>query len=420
MSENTNQKIGYFGLLALGLTTVIGSGVWGDPFSWVDKAGFFGIIPVIISWLLFFTAGLSYAEVVGMFPNSGGPYSYVSGAINKKWGSVLGILYYLGNLIIGVILAFVSIASFFGTISLNNSTLLIVFTALLVIILSFVVELFPLKIIGWIASIWVAIKIILLLSVFIFFIIKGDNSNLTMTTPTFDEIKLVGNGSLWALMGFEVILVLSGDLSHKSDDEDSKKRLPRGILIVLGIILFVYLIVIIGVSFILGKGALSASGLGAFEYAALQTGISTTLLYAFKTFSSLGTAFAIFFILIYILKVLAKGNSLPSVFSKTKKGMYINNAILTAILSGILAIVMTILIPSTSGAVIGIFSYVGIAFILLSAMIPAGIIALYLRVKMPILERPFKTPIYYIVFPLSIILGLYLFTLNLLALIGAL
>ncbi|MCF2141170.1 MAG: APC family permease [Candidatus Lokiarchaeota archaeon] len=420
MSENTNQKIEYFGLLALGLTTVIGSGIWGDPFSWVDTAGIFGIIPVIISWLLLFTAGLSYAEVVGMFPNSGGPYSYVSGAINKKWGSFLGFTYYLGYLLISVILTFVSIASFFGSINLNNPTLLVIFTVLLVIILSFVVELFPLKTIGWIALIWVAIKIILLMIVFIFFMIKGDSSNLISAKPTFEEIKVVGNGSLWALMGFEVILVLSGDLSHKTDDGNSKKKLPRGILIILGIILIIYIGVIIGVNFIVKQGALTASGLQAFEYAALQSGISTSLLYACKAFSSLGTTFAIFFILTYTLKVLAKGDSLPKVFSKTKKGMYINNAILTAVLSGIFALIMTILIQITNGIIINVFSYIGLGFILLSAMIPAGIIALYLRIKMPILERPFKTPIYYIVFPLSIVLGLYLFTLNLLALIGAL
>ena len=215
MRENTNSKIGIIGILSLGLTTVIGSGVWGDPFSWVNTAGSYSILVIVISWMLFFTAGLAYAEVVGMFPKSGGPYSYVSGAINKKWGSILGFVYYFGYTIIGAILVFVSVSSFLEMIGVDSFALLIILTVLVIIILAFVVEAIPLRIIGWTISIWICLKVLSLLIISLFFIIKGNGANLNTSTFTGEMFISIGNSSLWALMGFEVLLVFSGDLKLK-------------------------------------------------------------------------------------------------------------------------------------------------------------------------------------------------------------
>lgn len=419
MSEDTTQKIGLIGILSLGLTTVIGSGVWGDPFNWVNQAGSFAILTVVISWLLFFTAGLAYAEVVGMFPNSGGPYSYVSGAINKKWGSVLGFLYYLGYIIIGPILVFVSVSSFLAMVGSSSQALLVILTVLIIVILAFVVELIPLKIVGYVVGGWIALKVLSLLIIFIIFIAKGDGANLS--TPSFSgqDFVAVGNSSLWALMGFEVILVFSGDLLRKGDTKEEGKRLPRGILMVLAAILIIYILVIIGSGMIVAQGDIGEN-VEVFSYIETNYGVSASLLNGLKSFSALGTAFAIFIMLGHQLKVMTQGESLPKIFAEKKFRIPIYSSTFTAILSGISGLVMVLLLPSLGGRIIGIFSYVGLGLILLAAMIPAGIIALYLRVKMPILERPFKTPLYYVVFPLSIILGIYLFVLNLIALIGAL
>jgi len=97
-----------FGFIGIGLTAVIGSGIWQNPISWTDLSGSLSILAIIISCLLFFTFGLAYAEVVSIFPKSGGPYSYITGVMGKKRGIFIGILYYFGYLIIGAVLAFQS------------------------------------------------------------------------------------------------------------------------------------------------------------------------------------------------------------------------------------------------------------------------------------------------------------------------
>lgn len=70
--------------MGIGLTTVIGSGIWKDSLLWSNTASIFSLLTVFVAWLLMFCVGLAYAESVSMFPQGGGPYSYVGGAFGKK------------------------------------------------------------------------------------------------------------------------------------------------------------------------------------------------------------------------------------------------------------------------------------------------------------------------------------------------
>lgn len=413
---NTDKfKISIWGIIGIGLTTVIGSGIWRDPLTWINDSGSLALLAIIISWLFFFTAGLAYSECVSMFPNSGGPYSFVSGAINKTWGTILGILYYLGYIIIGALLAFLAVNYGLSAIEVDSFPLLVILTTLLIIIFAFVSEYIPLKIIGNITLIWVIIKILSLIVISIILMVKGNPSNLSANSFNFTNFTNVGNASLWALMGFEVMLVFSGDLTNKKEIDDNRTQLPKGIISVLVVILITYIIVTVGNGFIANIGYVGDTA--EFEYIEQTTGISKNLLAGLTSFSSLGTCLAMFVVLTHQLKVMAKGGSLPDFMGQEKRGFYWNNSIITAILSGVIGFIMTFCIPLTDGAIIDVLVTIGLGLVLLSAMIPAGIIALYLRIKMPILERPFKTPVYFIIFPLSIILSIYLFILNILSLI---
>ena len=73
MSQNNKSKINIFGFMGIGLTAIVGSGIWQNPISWSDLSGPLSILAIFISSLLFFTFGLAYAEVVSIFPKSGGP-----------------------------------------------------------------------------------------------------------------------------------------------------------------------------------------------------------------------------------------------------------------------------------------------------------------------------------------------------------
>lgn len=415
MSNENKKKINFFGIIGIGLTVVVGSGIWRDPLSWTDMIGPLSLVAILISWLLFFTSGLAYAEVVSMFPKSGGPYSYVSGAINKKWGVFLGLLYYLGYMIIGSLLAFLSANFTLGIFNVDSNIGLILLTAGYTILLCFLSGISSPKIISIIALIWVAIKIVLLLIVAIFSIVNMDKANLSTTGVTFSDFNGVLNNSLWALMGFEVILIFAEEVDTEDKKIKGNLRVPKALLYSLIIVVVLYLIMTFAAASICGIGSLEGGTISQFELMSREIGISAQILSLFAAFSSLGTTFAIFAMLMHLIEVMAKEKSLPAMFQEEKKGIFAYNVpiiIITTLLGVIIGVLMTSLLNVTAGNIINIFVVIGLGFVLISALIPAGIIGLYLRIKMPILERPFKTPVYYIVFPLSILLGLYLLFLN--------
>ncbi|NWF94798.1 MAG: hypothetical protein HXY34_01515, partial [Candidatus Thorarchaeota archaeon] len=64
------------------------------------------------------------------------------------------------------------------------------------------------------------------------------------------------------------------------------------------------------------------------------------------------------------------------------------------------------------GAVVDVCATTGIGLVLVSMTLPAGLTALWLRMKMPALVRPFKVPLYVVVFSLAVLLSAYLLYLN--------
>ncbi|TFG01061.1 MAG: APC family permease [Promethearchaeota archaeon] len=415
MSNNESQKqnknkINFLGIIAIGMTTVIGSGIWRDPLKWANSSGIFSILAVVISWLLFLTAGLSYAECVSMFPKSGGPYSYVGGAVNKKWGTLVGILYYIGYLFISSLLAFLTANFTLGIFGVQDNLMLVVFTLLFLILFGLLSGIVSPRLFGFLALGWVLIKIVFLIIVSILMLLNADVANYSVNELTFSGFQETINLSIWALLGFEVMLIFTEELNKKDSLIKGNLKMSIGILIALLSILGVYILVTLGASSLVGINDLGTSN--PFVIIASNTGIPTPILSFFAAFSAAGTCFAVLATCIHQLRVMARDDSLPKIFNKTKKGYHIANIGVTIILVVIIGSIMTLLIPLTEGLIVDIFAATGIGIVLISAMLPAGIIALYLRIKMPILERPFKTKFYYIVFPLAILLSIFLFYLN--------
>jgi len=416
MSQNSKSKINIFGFIGIGLTAVVGSGIWQNPVSWTDLSGPLSILAVFISSLLFFTFGLAYAEVVSIFPKSGGPYSYITGVMGKKRGTFIGILYYFGYLIVGAVLAYNSAKYTLGIFNIESNIGTILLTVVFTILLCFSSGVSTPKLLSIIALSWVSIKILFLLIVVILAFANGDATNFSTTGASFANFQSVLNSSFLALIGFEVMIIFTEDVDKEDKKIKGKLRIPKGILYSLIIIFVLYLLITIGASSIGGIGSLENGTITEFELISNEIGISVSILSLFAAFSSLGKTFILFAVLRHMLQVMAREKSLPEIFQdEQKRGIFQYNmaiAMVTAVIAVILGIILTSLINVTGGAIIKIFITIGFCFILISSYLPIGVIALYLRVKMPILERPFKSPIYYIVFPISILLGLYLLYVN--------
>jgi len=230
MSQNNKSKMNIFEFIGIGLTVVVSSGIWRNPISWTDLTGSLSIIAIFFSCLLFFTFGLAYAEVVSIFPKSGGPYSYISGVLGKKRGTFIGILYYLGYIIIGAVLAFNSAKYTLGIFNSESNIGIILLTVFYTILLCFLSGLSKPKLISTIALSWVAIKILFLLLVAILSFANGDASNFSTTGTSFANFQSVLNSSFLALIGFEVMLIFTEDVDKADKKIKGNLRISKGIL----------------------------------------------------------------------------------------------------------------------------------------------------------------------------------------------
>ncbi len=401
------SKIPLIGIIGIGLTTVIGSGIWKDSLIWSNEVGIFSMITISVGWVLFICAGLAYAECVSMFPKSGGPYSYVGGVFGQKAGSVVGILYLVGYLILGTLLAFLTALFTLAAINpallntLNLTLLTLGYLALFVILAGFSKP----HIFGYISFGWVSIKIILVIIVSIFALTSWN-----YTAPVafnISDYQTAINAGLWSLMGFEVMLIFSGDV------DDVEKKMPKGILIVLPIILVLSLFVSFTSAGLIAVGDIpdGTGSVGLIFLLASKAGIHSSVVFGFAALSAAGTCYAILVTCFKQAKVLSEDNVLPQSLQKEKFGFTYINALIVLVSTFIIAGIMV----GTNGvweSSVDVFAAVALGLVLISALFPAGLTALYLRRKMPALTRPFKTPIYFVVFPLAIILSLYLIVLN--------
>lgn len=420
MTEGSSKKknrITFLGILGIGLTTVIGSGIWRDGLTWPHYAGITAIIAILISWLLMMTAGLAFAECVSMFPKSGGPYSYVGGAINKTWGRIVGTLYIVGYFFITVILGFLTALFTYIALGIQQDIWLTVLTVVYIVIFGVLAGISPPRTLGHVSFVWASIKILLLVIVGTLALINGNTANFTAGTLTWDGFQTAIYSSIFALLGFEVILIFAGEIEKNDEGIKSKRKLPFGIIFSLIIILFVYIYFTLGGASLVQIGALDNPNdtVAVLAFLSEQTGIPLRIISLFAAISASGTLYSLQAVSIHQLRVMARDESLPKLFAKTKNNIYYANVVVITTITAAMGGLMMGLLPIYGGPIIDFYGFIGIGLVLLSSMIPAGIIALYLRIKMPILDRPFKTPMYYIIFPLSILLGIFLFVLNLLS-----
>jgi APA family basic amino acid/polyamine antiporter len=263
-----------------------------------------------------FTVGLAYAECVGMFPQGGGPYSYVGGAFGRKAGSFVGMLYVGGYYCIGALLSFLaslfSLAALsFGTFELLTTPNIFILTMLYIVLFTFLANFTPGRKFGTISFVWVVIKILLVVGVFAFVLLNW--STATFDVPTFDGFQTAINTTIFALLGFEVMLVFAGET------ENAEKTVPKGILIALPIFLILYLFVSLAASGIVGIGDIAAGDQGSVSLIILlasSAGIYGGWVFGFAAFSAAGVAYAMLAMVTKQTNILAKDGALPEVFAK--------------------------------------------------------------------------------------------------------
>ncbi|NGX57041.1 MAG: putative transporter, partial [Candidatus Anoxychlamydiales bacterium] len=80
------KELGLFTMVALGVGSILGSGIFGMPAAMGAVAGPSLILAILITAVISFFLGMPYAELGSAFPLSGGPYSFPRLAMGADMG----------------------------------------------------------------------------------------------------------------------------------------------------------------------------------------------------------------------------------------------------------------------------------------------------------------------------------------------
>ncbi|OLE67215.1 MAG: hypothetical protein AUG09_03560 [Acidobacteria bacterium 13_1_20CM_2_68_7] len=92
------RHLGRFRLVAVGITSVIGGGIFIMPAEVADLVGPAGIFAYVVAGLVALGVGLALASLASRYENSGGPYLYVHRAFGEFAGFQVGWLFCLARL----------------------------------------------------------------------------------------------------------------------------------------------------------------------------------------------------------------------------------------------------------------------------------------------------------------------------------
>ncbi len=242
MSDNLKQNLTLFGLVMIGVGASIGSGIFRTP-GLVAKS-----LPdanlILIVWTLggvyTLCGALTFAELGGLFPRTGGIYHY----LREAYGEPVAFLYGWSNIFIintgsiaGLALTF---AGYLNVLMPVNER----FTAMSIIIFVTVINIFGVKISEIFSSIFTSLKIIgiaLIVLVGLFFAqntvategIATPNSP-TLPTDMWSAFAAAFIGVLWSYGGWHHVSFLSGEAKNP------RRNIPLAMMIGASIVTLLY------------------------------------------------------------------------------------------------------------------------------------------------------------------------------------
>jgi len=380
------KEIGTFGAASIGITNIIGAGIFVLSGVAAGLAGPSVILSFLIAGFVSLLTALSSAELASFITETGGGYAFTKRAFGRFWSFLVGWLGYFDS-IVGAASVSVGFAAYFTSLFGLEGTIPVILAAFCLPIVMLVLNLIGIKEVSRAASGIVMVKIFaLVLILFLGGFYLSGHYNLNHYTPFFPKgFQGTLNGSaiiFFAFVGFNIITLMS------EETKNPKKTIPKAIL--LAFVLYV------GIGLV-EVGVLDWKGLGteASPLHDLVTKITDNkMIIDFVSFAALiatgsvtmgsiaGTSRASF--------AMSRDGLFPKWFS------YINNRFgtpfIAIIVSGIAVAVIASVFFESLGIIASIFNF-GILFTY--TLISLSLIKL--RKKEPDAIRSFKVPFYPVV-----------------------
>ena len=242
MSDNLKQNLTLFGLVMIGVGASIGSGIFRTP-GLVAKS-----LPdahlILIVWILggvyTLCGALTFAELGGLFPRTGGIYHY----LREAYGEPVAFLYGWSNIFIintgsiaGLALTF---AGYLNVLTPVNER----FTAMSIIIFVTVINVFGVKISEIFSSIFTSLKIIGIALIVLVGLFVTQNTVATqgvampnspaLPTDMWSAFAAAFIGVLWSYGGWHHVSFLSGEAKNP------RRNIPLAMMIGASIVTLLY------------------------------------------------------------------------------------------------------------------------------------------------------------------------------------
>lgn len=263
MQGKLRKELGLVSAMAIVVGMVIGSGIFMKPGKVLAASGdsTMGLLAWILGGIITLAAGLTVAELGVQIPKTGGLYAYLDEVYGRVWGYLFG---WVQTIIYGPATT--------AALGLYFSSLIIPFLSFdtqyklpiaiaIVMFMSFV-NCLPAKYGGMIQSVATAAKLIPIILIAVFGLLKGNNQILGVSSFAVGDSGTVNLGmailaTLWAYDGWVGVSYVAGEMKNPA------KQLPQAIIIGLGLVMLAYIAVNTAMLHILSADKIVQLGSGA-------------------------------------------------------------------------------------------------------------------------------------------------------------
>src|SRR3989344_4753485 len=273
------KELGLFQLTLAGIGVILGAGIYALIGVASGVAGNALWLSFIIGAVIAMLTGFSYAELSSMFKKDAGEYDYIEYGLNKKIAFLIGITIIFA----GIVTAATVSLGFAGYFSAIFKTPLVLTALIVTLVLSFI-NYYGIKQSSWFNSVSTVVETLgLLIIIALGFKYIGSVNYLEMPNG-FNGVLQATALIFFAFLGFDNIIKLA------EETKDTRKVMPKAIILSIVISSIIYILVAISAVSILGWNALSTSSAPLADVAAKSfCGVAFLVLAVIALFSTSNT-----------------------------------------------------------------------------------------------------------------------------------
>jgi APA family basic amino acid/polyamine antiporter len=375
--KKLKRSIGLFELTLYGIGIIIGAGIYAIIGKGAGIAGNGIWLSFIISAIIAAFTGLSYAELSSIYPKEAAEYNYTKNAFRKEW-----LAFLIGwVVVISGIVSAAAVALGFGSYFSYMFSTPIVPVALITIVLFSVVNFIGIRESAWINVISTFVEmsgLVIIIALGISYIGRP-GMNYFDIPGGFQSVISAAALIFFAFIGFQDVANISEETKNAS------KVVPKALIISLVVSTVLYILVALSAVSIIGWERLASSPAPMTEVAAAATGEwMVPILSTIALFATGNTVLIILIVASRILYGMARGGSLPKIFSRvhSKRGTPYISVAVVMVISALFTMIGDL---SFVAKITNLGIFIGYLFVNLSLI--------KVRMKQPHLKGSFRAPI---------------------------